>query len=91
MDLAPTATENIREEDAERSDLPKSLGYAATRGQQNTLNMQTTNDPEMLKLADSANVPSTFLATELTGGRPLEPETSVSTTAGGVIYTGYSR
>ena len=33
-------------------------------------------------------MPSTFLAAELKGGKPLEPETSVNTTAGLVIDTG---
>ena len=66
-----------------------STGFRApTPGQQNTLNVQTTIDPETLQLVDSANVPSTFLAAELKGGKPLEPETSVNTTAGLVIDTG---
>ena len=60
-----------------------STGFRApTPGQQNTLNVQTTIDPKTLQLVDSANVPSTFLAAELKGGKPLEPETSVNTTAG---------
>ena len=58
-----------------------STGFRApTPGQQNTLNVQTTIDPKTLQLVDSANVPSTFLAAELKGGKPLEPETSVNTT-----------
>ena len=66
-----------------------STGFRApTPGQQNTLNVQTTIDPETLQLVDSANVPSTFLAAELKGGKPLEPETSVNSTAGLVIDTG---
>ena len=66
-----------------------STGFRApTPGQQNTLNVQTTIDPETLQLVDSANVPSTFLAAELKGGKPLEPETSVNTTAGLVIDSG---
>ncbi len=66
-----------------------STGFRApTPGQQNTLNVQTTIDPETLQLVDSANVPSTFLAAELKGGKPLEPETSVNTTAGLVVDTG---
>ena len=66
-----------------------STGFRApTPGQQNTLNVQTTIDPETLQLVDSANVPSTFLAAELKGGKPLEPETSLNTTAGLVIDTG---
>ena len=66
-----------------------STGFRApTPGQQNTLNVQTTIDPESLQLVDSANVPSTFRAAELRGGRPLEPETSVNTTAGLVVDTG---
>ncbi len=66
-----------------------STGFRApTPGQQNTLNVQTTIDPETLQLVDSANVPSTFLAAELKGGKPLEPETSVNTTAGLVIDNG---
>ena len=66
-----------------------STGFRApTPGQQNTLNVQTTIDPKTLQLVDSANVPSTFLAAELKGGKPLEPETSVNTTAGLVIDTG---
>ena len=66
-----------------------STGFRApTPGQQNTLNVQTTIDPETLQLVDSANVPSTFLAAELKGGKPLEPETSANSTAGLVIDTG---
>ena len=66
-----------------------STGFRApTPGQQNTLNVQTTIDPETLQLVDSANVPSTFRAAELRGGRPLQPETSVNTTAGLVVDTG---
>ena len=66
-----------------------STGFRApTPGQQNTLNVQTTIDPKTLQLVDSANVPSTFLAAELKGGKPLEPETSVNTTAGLVVDTG---
>ena len=66
-----------------------STGFRApTPGQQNTLNVQTTIDPETFELVDSANVPSTFLAAELRGGKPLEPETSINSTAGLVIDTG---
>ena len=66
-----------------------STGFRApTPGQQNTLNVQTTIDPKTLQLVDSANVPSTFLAAELKGGKPLEPETSVNTTAGLMVDTG---
>ena len=50
-----------------------STGFrASTPGQQHTLNVQTTIDPETLQLVDSANVPSTFLAATLRGGVPLE-------------------
>ncbi len=66
-----------------------STGFRApTPGQQHTLNVQTTIDPETLQLVDSANVPSTFRAAELRGGVPLEPETSVNTTAGVVVDNG---
>ena len=66
-----------------------STGFRApTPGQQNTLNVQTTIDPDTLQLVDSANVPSTFLAAQLRGGQPLEPETSINTTAGLVVDTG---
>ena len=66
-----------------------STGFRApTPGQQNTLNVQTTIDPKTLQLVDSANVPSTFRAAELRGGKPLEPETSVNLTAGLVVDTG---
>ncbi len=66
-----------------------STGFRApTPGQQNTLNVQTTIDPETLQLVDSANVPSTFRAAQLRGGQPLAPETSVNTTAGLVVDTG---
>ena len=66
-----------------------STGFRApTPGQQNTLNVQTTIDPTALQLVDSANVPSTFLAAQLKGGQPLEPETSANTTAGLVVDTG---
>ena len=66
-----------------------STGFRApTPGQQNTLNVQTTIDPKTLQLVDSANVPSTFRAAELRGGKPLEPESSVNTTAGLVVDTG---
>ena len=66
-----------------------STGFRApTPGQQNTLNVQTTIDPKTLQLVDSANVPSTFRAAELRGGKPLEPERSVNTTAGLVVDTG---
>ena len=66
-----------------------STGFRApTPGQQHTLNVQTTIDPETLQLVDSANVPSTFRAATLRGGVPLEPETSVNTTAGVVVDNG---
>ncbi len=66
-----------------------STGFRApTPGQQNTLNVQTTIDPSTLQLVDSANVPSTFRAAELRGGEALEPETSVSVTAGLVADAG---
>ena len=66
-----------------------STGFRApTPGQQNTLNVQTTIDPDTLQLVDSANVPSTFLAAQLRGGQPLEPETSINTTAGLVVDAG---
>ena len=66
-----------------------STGFRApTPGQQHTLNVQTTIDPETLQLVDSANVPSTFLAATLRGGVPLEPETSVNTTLGVVADNG---
>ena len=66
-----------------------STGFRApTPGQQNTLNVQTTIDPETLQLVDSANVPSTIRAAELKGGRPLEPEKSINTTVGVVVDTG---
>ena len=61
---------------------------ASTPGQQNTLHVQTTIDPETLQLVDSANVPSTFRAAQLRGGQPLEPERSINTTAGLVVDTG---
>ena len=61
---------------------------APTPGQQNTLNVQTTIDPETLELVDSANVPSTFRAAELRGGQSLQPETSFNSTAGLVVDTG---
>ena len=67
-----------------------STGFRApTPGQQNTLNVQTTIDPETLQLVDSANVPSTFRAAELKGGRSLEPEKSINTTVGVVVDTGF--
>ena len=67
-----------------------SSGFRApTPGQQNTLNVQTTIDPETLQLVDSANVPSTFRAAELKGGQPLEPEKSINTTIGMVVDTGF--
>ena len=67
-----------------------STGFRApTPGQQNTLNVQTTIDPETLQLVDSANVPSTFRAAELKGGQPLEPEKSINTTIGVVVDTGF--
>ena len=66
-----------------------STGFRApTPGQQNTLNVQTTIDPETLQLVDSANVPSTFRAAQLRGGQPLEPETSLNLTAGLVVDSG---
>ncbi len=66
-----------------------STGFRApTPGQQNALNVQTTIDPVTLELVDSATVPSTFVAAELRGGKPLEPEQSVHATAGLVIDTG---
>ena len=66
-----------------------STGFRApTPGQQNALNVQTTIDPTTLELVDSATVPSTFIAAELRGGKPLQPEESVHTTAGLVIDTG---
>ena len=66
-----------------------STGFRApTPGQQNTFNVQSTINPETLDLVDSATVPSTFRAAELRGGRPLDPETSTSATAGLVVDTG---
>ncbi len=66
-----------------------STGFRApTPGQQNALNVQTTIDPTTLELVDSATVPSTFIAAELRGGKPLQPEESVHTTAGLVIDNG---
>ena len=66
-----------------------STGFRApTPGQQNALNVQTTIDPETLELVDSATVPSTFRTAGLRGGKPLEPEKSVNTTAGLVVDTG---
>ncbi len=66
-----------------------STGFRApTPGQQNALNVQTTIDSVTLELVDSATVPSTFIAAELRGGKPLEPEESVHTTAGLVIDNG---
>ena len=50
--------------------------------------MQTTIDPVTLELVDSATVPSTFIAAELRGGKPLQPEESVHATAGLVIDNG---
>ena len=66
-----------------------STGFRApTPGQQNALNVQTTIDPVTLELVDSATVPSTFIAAELRGGKPLEPEQSVHAAAGLVIDSG---
>ena len=66
-----------------------STGFRApTPGQQHTLNVQTTIDPKTLQLEDLANVPSTSEAARLRGGVPLEPETSVNTTAGVVVDNG---
>ena len=66
-----------------------STGFRApTPGQQNTFNVQSTINPETLDLVDSATVPSTYLAAQLRGGRPLEPETSTNATAGVVVDTG---
>ena len=66
-----------------------STGFRApTPGQQNALNVQTTIDPTTLELVDSATVPSTFVAAGPRGGKPLEPEESVHTTAGLVVDTG---
>ncbi len=66
-----------------------STGFRApTPGQQNTFNVQSTINPETLDLVDSATVPSTFRAAQFRGGRPLDPETSINTTAGLVLDTG---
>ncbi len=66
-----------------------STGFRApTPGQQNVFNVQSTINPETLDLVDSATVPSTFLAAQLRGGQPLEPETSTNATAGLVIDRG---
>ena len=66
-----------------------STGFRApTPGQQNTFNVQSTINPETLDLVDSATVPSTYLAAQLRGGRPLDPETATSATAGLVIDSG---
>ena len=66
-----------------------STGFRApTPGQQNTFNVQSTINPETLDLVDSATVPSTYLAAQLRGGRPLEPENSTNATAGLVVDTG---
>ena len=66
-----------------------STGFRApTPGQQHTLNVQTTIGPNTLQLEDLANVPSTSEAAKLRGGVPLEPETSVNTTAGMVVDNG---
>ena len=51
--------------------------------------MQTTTiDPKTVQLGDLANVPSTFEAARRRGGVPLEPETSVNSTAGVVVDNG---
>ena len=66
-----------------------SSGFRApTPGQQNTFNVQSTINPETLDLVDSATVPSTYLAAQLRGGRPLDPETSTNATAGLVVDSG---
>ena len=66
-----------------------STGFRApTPGQQNTFNVQSTINPETLDLVDSATVPSTYLAAQLRGGRPLDPETSTNATAGLVVDSG---
>ena len=66
-----------------------STGFRApTPGQQNALNVQTTIDSTTLELVDSATVPSTFVAAEARGGKPLEPEESVNLTAGLVVDNG---
>ena len=66
-----------------------STGFRApTPGQQNTFNVQSTINPETLDLVDSATVPSNYLAAQLRGGRPLDPETSTNATAGLVVDTG---
>ena len=66
-----------------------STGFRApTPGQQNALNVQTTINAATLELVDSATVPSTFQTAARRGGKPLEPEKSVNTTAGLVVDTG---
>ena len=67
-----------------------STGFRApTPGQQHAFNVQTTLDPNTLQLVDSGTVPSISRAAELRGGQPLEPETSISTTVGAVVNTGF--
>ena len=60
-----------------------STGFRApTPGQQNNFSVHSTIDPRTLDVVDGAIVPSTYLAAQLRGGRPLGPETSTDATAG---------
>ncbi len=66
-----------------------SSGFRApTPGQQNGFNLSTIFDPTIGDLVERGTVPSIFPVARLRGGEPLNPETSVNTTAGAVLEQG---
>ena len=66
-----------------------STGFRApTPGQQNGFNLSTIFDPAVGDLVERGTVPSIFPVARLRGGEPLNPETSVNTTAGAVLEQG---
>ena len=66
-----------------------SSGFRApTPGQQNGFNLSTVFDPTINDLVERGTIPSIFPMARLRGGRPLEPEKSVSYAVGAVVENG---
>ncbi len=58
---------------------------APTPGQQNSFNVSTRFDPALNDLVNIGTIPSTHAASELVGGKPLDPEKSNNLTAGFIV------
>ena len=66
-----------------------SSGFRApTPGQQNAFNVSTQYDHELMDLVNNGTIPSTSRVAALRGGRPLQPERSLSHAVGAVIDAG---